>query len=132
MFGAGGFVAKFLIAAVAVLFGANAAFAVGYRNIESSEARTLLAKKVAVYLLDVRTPEEYRQAHLTGAVLIPINEMERRLGEIPKNRPVVVYCAVGSRSCLVADLLARKGFREVYNVVDGIVGWYRHGYPMVR
>lgn len=111
---------------------AGTAFAAGYKNIASGEAKGLLAKKKSVYLLDVRTPDEYRQARLAGSVLIPVNEIERRLGEIPKNRPVLVYCAVGSRSSMVAGFLAGKGYREVYNMQDGIVGWYRNGYPLTR
>ncbi|MBT0652193.1 rhodanese-like domain-containing protein [Geomobilimonas luticola] len=111
---------------------AASAVAAGYKNIASGEAKGLLAKKKSVYLLDVRTPDEYRQARLAGSVLIPVNEIERRLGEIPKNRPVLVYCAVGSRSGMVAGYLAGKGYGEVYNMQDGIVGWYRNGYPISR
>ena len=96
------------------------------------QARTLLAKTKNVFLLDVRTPEEYRQAHLKGAVLIPLGEIEHRLKELPRNRTIVVYCAVGSRSNLVAGFLAGKGYGEVYNVSDGIVGWYRNGLPIER
>lgn len=106
--------------------------AAGYRDIKATEAKSLLAANKNVFLLDVRTPEEFGQGRLQGAVLIPINEVERRIGEIPRNRPIVVYCAVGSRSGLVAGFLSRKGYREVYNVSDGIVGWYRNGFPILR
>ncbi|GLI37623.1 rhodanese-like domain-containing protein [Geobacter hydrogenophilus] len=106
--------------------------AAGYRDIKATEAKSLLAANKKVFLLDVRTPEEFGQGRLQGAVLIPINEVERRIGEIPRNRPIVVYCAVGSRSGLVAGFLSRKGYREVYNVSDGIVGWYRNGFPILR
>jgi rhodanese-related sulfurtransferase len=102
------------------------------KNISSRDAETLLATKKKVYLLDVRTPQEYSQAKLAGAVLIPINEVERRLREVPRNKIIVVYCAVGSRSKIVADYLSRQGYRDVYNMTDGIVGWYRNGYPLQR
>src|SRR6266568_9265037 len=97
------------------------------RDITSGEAKVYLAKERNIFLLDVRTPEEYRQAHLKGAVLIPISEIERRFKEIPRDRPVLVYCAVGSRSRQAAGFLESKGFRQVYNMADGIVGWYRSG-----
>lgn len=100
------------------------------QNISSRDARTLLEKNKDVYLLDVRSPQEYSQGKLAGSVLIPISEIERRLGEVPKSRPVLVYCAVGSRSRHAAALLSRKGYKEVYNMADGIVGWYRNGYPI--
>lgn len=123
---------KIGIIALFILALAAAVLAAGHRDIRSTEAKSLLATKKNVYLLDVRTPEEFRQGRLQGAVLIPINEVERRIGEIPRNRSIVVYCAVGSRSGLVAGFLARKGYREVYNVTDGIVGWYRNGFPIIR
>ncbi len=119
------------IAVALVLAAASSAIA-GQKNISSLQARTLLAKTKNVFLLDVRTPEEYRQAHLKGAVLIPLGEIEHRLKELPRNRTIVVYCAVGSRSTLVAGFLAGKGYGEVYNVSDGIVGWYRNGLPIER
>lgn len=101
-------------------------------NVASGEVKAMLAKDKKVFLLDVRTVDEYRQARLRGATLIPINEIERRYFEVPKDRPVVVYCAVGSRSGLVADFLEKKGYKQVYNMKDGIVGWYRSGYPIDR
>ena len=115
-----------------VLALAATVLAAGYRDIKATEAKSLLAANKNVFLLDVRTPDEFRQGRLQGAVLIPINEVERRIGEIPRNRPIVVYCAVGSRSGLVAGFLSRKGYREVYNISDGIVAWYRNGFPILR
>ncbi len=108
------------------------AFAAAPRDMASVEAKALLARNRNVVLLDVRTPEEYRQAHLKGATLIPLGDLARRIGELPKNRPVVVYCAVGSRSRIAAGTLVRRGYREVYNMSDGIVGWYRNGFPLDR
>jgi rhodanese-related sulfurtransferase len=108
-----------------------AAFA-GYRNISSAEAKKMIEQKKNVFLLDVRTQEENKQARLKGSVLIPINEIERRLREVPKNRPVIVFCAVGSRSGLVAGFLSGKGYSDIYNMQDGISGWYRNGYPVEK
>ncbi len=122
---------RLLLTAVMVIVAAAAALASNYRNIGSTQAKTLLDKGT-VFLLDVRTPQEYQQAHLAGAVLIPVSELERRIGEIPRNKTVLVYCAVGSRSNLVAGFLAEKGYRQVYNMSDGIVGWYRNNLPIVR
>jgi len=123
---------KKIVIVGALLLTTSLALASGYRNLNSVEAKALLEKNRNIYLLDVRTPEEFRQARLKGAVLIPISEIERRLGEIPRNKTIVVYCAVGSRSNMVAGFLAEKGYREVYNVADGIVGLYRNGFPIVR
>ncbi len=101
------------------------------RDISSIEAKNLLARNKP-FLLDVRTPQEFGQARLSGAVLIPIGEFQRRINEVPKNRPILVYCAVGSRSKPVADFLTQRGYKEVYHMADGIVGWYRNGFPIQR
>jgi rhodanese-related sulfurtransferase len=119
-----------LAALVAVLFCVALVLAAGARDISSTEAKSLVERNRKMFILDVRTPEERRQGYIAGSVLIPLNEMERRVGEVPKNRPVLVYCAVGSRSRIVAQGLARMGYAEVYNMRDGIVGWYRSGYPV--
>lgn len=123
---------KLVHAMLIVVTVASLAFAATHRNVSSPEAKQLLLKNRNIFLLDCRTPDEFRQARLTGAVLIPINEIERRLNEVPKNKPILVYCAVGSRSNLVAGFLANKGYGEVYNMTDGIVGWYRNGFPIAR
>ena len=122
---------RILATAAMIVAVATTAAAAQYKTITSLQAKALLDKG-AVFLLDVRTPEEFRQAHMKGAVLIPIDQIEKRLGEIPKNRPILVYCAVGSRSNAVAGFLTEKGYRDIYNMSDGIVGWYRNGLPISR
>lgn len=102
------------------------------KDIVSRDAKAMLDRNKSVFLLDVRTPQEYGQGKLAGSVLIPISDFERRIGEVPKNRPVIVYCAVGSRSKPAAAFLAQQGYKDVYNMSDGIVGWYRNGFPVQR
>ena len=102
------------------------------QDISSREAKALLEKNKNIFLLDVRTPQENSQARLPGTVLIPINEFERRIAEVPRNKTIIVYCAVGSRSRPVAEYLSKNGYKDVYNMSDGIVGWYRNGFQIVR
>lgn len=123
---------KLFFVAMIILVMAATAFAAGYRSITSREAREMLLKRKDVFLLDVRTPEEYRQARLQKGKLIPVDTLTRRLAEIPKKNTIIVYCAVGSRSVPVAGFLAANGYSNVYNMSDGIVGWYRNGYPIER
>lgn len=120
---------------IAILFSifvlsASLSQAVGPANVTSKQAQALLSKNSKIVLLDVRTPDEYRQAHLKGSLLIPLGELNRRAQEIPRDRPVLVYCAVGARSSSAASFLSSRGYREVYNMTDGIVGWYRNGLPL--
>jgi len=102
------------------------------QDISSREAKALLEKNKNIFLLDVRTPQENSQGRLSGAVLIPINEFEHRIKEVPRNKTIIVYCAVGSRSKSVAEYLSKSGYKDVYNMSDGIVGWYRNGFKIVR
>lgn len=121
----GTFIAALLLALTATIACAGIA-----KDITSTEAKRIIDKSVNVYLLDVRTPDERRQGYIQGSVLIPIDMVGRKLAEIPKNRPIIVYCAVGSRSRSVAQALANSGYPEVYNMRDGIYGWYRNGLPI--
>jgi len=123
---------KSIVAVVLVVLMNSLAGAADYRNITSREAKTIHDANRKVLFLDVRTPQEFAQGVIPGALQIPISELERRRAEIPKNRPVIVYCAVGSRSRPVAQFLSRQGFGEVYNMTDGIFGWSRNGYQVVR
>ena len=102
------------------------------RNIAPEDAFALLKQRQNIYLLDVRTPQEYQQARLAGAHLIPIDQVMQRLGELPSDRPILVYCAVGSRSAQVFNYLARRGYAEVYNLDGGIYAWAQRGYPILQ
>lgn len=65
-------------------------------------------------LIDVRTPEEFAGKHVEGAKNIPVDDLSTRMGEIPKNKPVVVYCQSGGRSAAAASMLRKAG----YDVID--------------
>jgi phage shock protein E len=121
-----------LLSLAALLVGASLAAAAVSRNVHPRDAFALLSQRQQVFLLDVRTAGEYRQAHLDGAHLIPIDQVGKRLAEIPRDRPVLVYCAVGSRSAQVYSYLARRGYPEVYNLDGGIYAWAAQGYPVQR
>ena len=102
------------------------------RNLTPQEAFTLVGQQSGLYLLDVRTLGEYQQARLEGARLIPIDQLVKRLVEVPKKRPILVYCAVGSRSAQVVNYLDRRGYPEIYNLTGGIYSWAQKGYPILQ
>jgi rhodanese-related sulfurtransferase len=80
--------------------------------------------------LDVRTLAEYKEFHIKGAYLIPLNELEDRLDELPKDKPILVYCRTGHRSAIASDILVKNGFSQVYNMKGGIYEWIKHGYEI--
>ena len=100
--------------------------------LSAKDARALVDSTPNIYILDVRTPDEYRQARMKNSVLIPDYDLGKRMNEIPKNRPVLVICAVGARSKTASEFLSSKGFKEVYHLNDGLRGWYRAGLPLER
>ena len=78
------------------------------QSIDGPAARALVAQGAT--LLDVRTGGEWAMQHLEGARHIPVAELSSRLTELPRDRPVVVYCASGFRSARAAGMLAEAGF----------------------
>ena len=93
------------------------------RNIDPDDLRDLLETDDDVLLLDVRTPMEHRGDAIEGSVLIPLQELSFRADELPRDREIVVYCRVGSRSAYAAAYLARLGF-SVRNLAGGIMAWH--------
>jgi rhodanese-related sulfurtransferase len=67
----------------------------------------------------VRTPAEYEEGHIDGALHIPIDELRARLHEIPAARRVAVYCRSGFRGHLASRILVQRGWRDVVNVTGG-------------
>lgn len=80
-----------------------------------------------ITLLDVRQPDEYEEARVPGAVLIPLAEVPDRHQEVPSSDTVYVICARGGRSAKAAELLAGHGYDAV-NVDGGTIGWMDAGY----
>ncbi len=80
-------------------------------------------------LLDVRNPDEFAQARVAGAVLIPLPVITARFRELPTDRPIHVICRSGSRSASVTEFLIGSGYRDVANVTGGMIAWLQAGYP---
>jgi rhodanese-related sulfurtransferase len=81
-------------------------------------------------LLDVREVYEYVPRHPTGAVNIPMSELQRRVGEVPKDREVLVICEHGNRSVDVTRFLRTQGVTHAYNVDGGTDEWEQAHLPM--
>jgi rhodanese-related sulfurtransferase len=74
--------------------------------------------------LDVRSPQETAQGILPGAMLVPIDQLEQRVREIPRDgRPTLVYCAGGGRSAAACEFLSSQGFVGLMNLQGGIGSW---------
>jgi rhodanese-related sulfurtransferase len=74
-------------------------------------------------LLDVRQPPEYEEEHLPGAQLVPLPELVDSLEVLEAEKPIIVYCAVGGRSRMAAQLLVNHNFKKVFYLEGGMEGW---------
>lgn len=74
-------------------------------------------------LIDVREPNEYNGGHILGARNIPVTQMKQRMKEIRTDKPVYLYCQSGLRSGRAAQMLYRKGYRDIYHLQGGFKKW---------
>jgi glyoxylase-like metal-dependent hydrolase (beta-lactamase superfamily II)/rhodanese-related sulfurtransferase len=103
-----------------------------YAGLPELSPSWVAAHRDEITILDVRSSEEFQgpDGRIAGSLLIPLPELERRAGEIPADRPVVVVCHSGSRSALATQQLLRAGRAEVANLHGGLSGWADEGHPL--
>jgi sulfur-carrier protein adenylyltransferase/sulfurtransferase len=100
-------------------------------EISAVEVKQGAGKKDSPLLLDVRQPDEFRAGHVTGAKLIPLNELEKRVGELPRDRKIICICRSGSRSGAATRMLAKAGY-DVANMRGGMIAWNQAGLPVKK
>lgn len=82
-----------------------------------------------VFVLDVRTQEEWDEYHAPNTTLIPLDQLQARIDEVPKDREILVVCRSGNRSQQGRDLLLAAGYRAT-SMAGGLKEWYARGYPI--
>ncbi|HXU85386.1 MAG TPA: rhodanese-like domain-containing protein, partial [Verrucomicrobiae bacterium] len=82
-------------------------------------------------IVDVREPDEFASERIAGVVLMPISQFVARHAELPKDRPLLMLCAAGSRSSSATMYLLQAGWTDVRNVTGGMIGWRSAGLPIV-
>ena len=100
-------------------------------GLSAAEANTRTNSDQPLVILDVRQPNEYRAGHIKGAKLIPLDELGRRMKELPEDTEILCVCRSGSRSGAAVGQLGRAGF-EAMNLRGGMIGWQRAGYPVKK
>jgi rhodanese-related sulfurtransferase len=93
-------------------------------------AADVLATSEPPLAVDVRTPREREQKHIGGSLSIPLNHLAENLQTLPKDRPLLVYCAGGYRSSMAASILKRSGFDSVCEIAGGIAAWESANLPV--
>lgn len=100
-------------------------------NVEELKRKIDLGEKITI--IDVRTPMEVSRGKIEGSINIPLDffdsEIESKVKD--KNSEVYLYCLSGGRSIMAAQIMERKGYKNVNNVISGLLAWRSKSYPLV-
>jgi rhodanese-related sulfurtransferase len=94
-----------------------------YYTIKQIDTLKTFAKDKQALLVDVREPREYASGHINGAINIPLRSLTDNLNQIPKNRPVILYCSTGYRTAMGVMALQMLGYSNVKGFPPSIEGW---------
>lgn len=94
------------------------------KRISPLEVKEMLEKDDSIILLDVRTPEEYKEKRIPNSTNLPIDELEEKVSEVlpDKDATIILYCKIGKRSRKATKMLCKMGYKNVYNL-GGIEDW---------
>lgn len=96
----------------------------------SSEQTVSLINKQNALVVDVRAQKDFKRVRIANSVNIPANEIQNRLGELSKDRTIIVVDNSGNMSAAASKLLRGVGFTKVYVLDSGLVGWMRDKLPL--
>ncbi|MBV5321148.1 MAG: rhodanese-like domain-containing protein [Sulfuricurvum sp.] len=104
-----------------------------FESITPKQAQELIKTGENVTIVDVRTPDEFTQEHIEGALLIPLQTLDKNLALIAgvKNQKIIVYCHSGNRSVSASRILAKNGFTPL-NLKGGISEWKARGLSVIH
>jgi len=108
-----------------------------FTDVTVDQARELVQRRAGqtdFIILDVRSPEEFAEGHLAGAVNMNVlaPDFSAQLATLDRGKTYLVYCRTGNRSTKAVQAMERLGFRSVYHMVEGILGWQKKGFPVSR
>ena len=121
------------VAALIVVIAACSNDTAVVENVDPSEAATFLGEHPAAVLLDIRTPEEFAESLIEGAVNIDFYaaDFSARLDGLDRDASYVIYCRSGNRSNAALDIFRDLGFTAVRAIDGGIQAWQQSGHPVV-
>ena len=85
-----------------------------------------------LFVLDVRTPQEYAEGHVPGAVNVPYDQLASRLADVPRDKDVVLYCKSGRRAGIAADVLAANGYTRLSHLEGDMPAWAAKGHAVEK
>ena len=102
------------------------------RNVSVAEARALIDSEAAITVLDVRTPAEYEDGHIKGAVNLDAmsEDFAERVAKLKKDEAYLIHCRSGRRSAAALETMRAAGFETVAHMNEGVNGWTQAGLPL--
>ncbi|HEY6914193.1 MAG TPA: rhodanese-like domain-containing protein [Paludibacter sp.] len=116
---------KILLPTVMLMLASFATVTAQKTQLSSPEIKEVLKKNKSIVILDVRTAEEFAAGHLKGAQNIDIRQPDAysKLDKLNHQASYLVYCRTNHRSGIAADYMVQKGFKNIYQMMDGFPGW---------
>lgn len=103
----------------------------GLNSYTPQEAQQFISQRKDLLIVDVRSPQELREGKLANSTLVPFWNIMKGQHQLPRNRPLLLVCAVGGRSYAAMQILARQGYSELYNLSGGVAAWKKAKLPLV-
>jgi rhodanese-related sulfurtransferase len=95
-----------------------------YKTLTAYQVKQIISSGEQIYLIDVRTEEQFAEGHIAGAVNIPYNKLGVMISQIPKDKKVILYCNTGEKSSKGAEFLAERNFTNIYSMTEGYSVYY--------
>ncbi len=102
-----------------------------YTSYSPAQTMELIKHQKDLLIIDVRSPEELREGKIENSTLIPLMDIMTGNYTIPQDRPLLLFCATGGRSYAAMQILADRGYKEIYNLQGGVAAWKQANLPLV-
>jgi rhodanese-related sulfurtransferase len=103
-------------------------------EVTSTEVNTMLQKESKLIVLDVRTPAEFASGHIKGAINIDVHQPDAldQINKLDRNAKYIVYCRTKNRSGVIVNHMLQNGFKNIFQMMDGMVGWNQNNLPVIK
>lgn len=101
-----------------------------FQTVSPAQAKQLIDSRKDLLIVDVRSPQELKEGSIANSVLIPFWQILRGQESLPRNKPLLLVCAIGGRSYAIGQVLHRKGYPEIFSLSGGIKAWKKAGLPL--
>ena len=101
-----------------------------FKTVTPQEAKSLIDSRQNLMLIDVRGDDELREGYIAGSIHMPLWDIIKGTQRPPKDKPILLICAVGGRSLALGQLMSKNGWDEIYNLKGGISAWKEEKLPL--